>query len=69
MYLGPGLESVLVRASDTGIYWYLSLAREVVPSDTHNPETILAHMSPRMDAIFRAVTSETHELRCDELAD
>ena len=27
MYLGPGLESFLVRASDTGIYWFLSLAR------------------------------------------
>ena len=69
MYLGPGLESVLVRSSDTGIYWYLSLAREVVPSDTRNPETILAHISPRMDATFRAVTSRTEELRCDELAD
>ena len=69
MYLGPGLESVLVRASDIGIYWYLSLAREVVPSDTRDPETILAHISPRMDATFRAVTSRTEELRCDELAD
>ena len=69
MYLGPGLESVLVRSSDTGIYWYLSLAREVVPSDTRDPETILAHISPRMDATFRAVTSRTEELRCDELAD
>ncbi len=69
MYLGPGLESVLVRSSDTGIYWYLSLAREVVPSGMRDPHTILAHMSPRMDATFRAVTSETNELRCDELTD
>ena len=69
MYLGPGLESVLARASDTGIYWYLSLARELVPSDTRDPAAILAHMSPRMDATFRAVTSKTEELRCDELVD
>ena len=69
MYLGPGLESVLVRSSDTGIYWYLSLAREIVPSGTRDPETILAHISPRMDATFQAVTSRTEELRCDELAD
>ena len=69
MYLGPGLESVLVRASDTSIYWYLSLAREAVPSDTRQPETILAHFSVRMDATFRAITSHTDELRCDELAD
>ena len=69
MYLGPGLESCLIRASDTGIYWYLSLAREVVPPDTRDPGTIVAHVSPRMDATFRAVTSNTEELRCDELAD
>ena len=69
MYLGPGLESVLVRVSDTGIYWYLSLAREFVPSDTRAPAAILAQMSPRMDATFRAVTSNTEELRCDELVD
>ena len=69
MYLGPGLESVLARAGDTGIYWYLSLARELVPSDTRDPAAILAHMSPRMDATFRSVTSGTEELRCDELVD
>ena len=69
MYLGPGLESMLVRSGDTSIYWFLSLAREIVPSDTSDPHTILAHMSPRMDRTFRAVTSETVELRCDELCD
>ena len=69
MYLGPGLESALARAGDTGLYWYLSLAREIVPSDTRDPAAILAHMSPRMDATFRAVTSSTEELRCDELVD
>ena len=31
-YLGPGVESVLIRASETGIYWFLSLARELVPA-------------------------------------
>ncbi len=30
-YLGPGVESFLARASDTRIYWALSLARELVP--------------------------------------
>ena len=69
MYLGPGLEAVLARSGDTSIYWYLSLAREIVPSDTRNPNTILAHMAPRMDPTFRAVTSETEELRCEELSD
>ena len=68
-YLGPGLESFLIRASDTGIYWMLSLARELVPPNTRDPAAILAHMSPHMDATFRAVTSVTDELRCDDLAD
>lgn len=68
-YLGPGVESFLVRASDTGIYWALSLARELVPSSMRDPATILAQMSPRMDATFRAVTSGTADLRCDELVD
>ena len=68
-YLGPGIESFLVRASDTGIYWMLSLARDVAPSDIRDPAAVVAHLSPRFDATFRAVTSATDELRCDELLD
>jgi 2-polyprenyl-6-methoxyphenol hydroxylase-like FAD-dependent oxidoreductase len=68
-YLGPGIEAFLVRASDTGIYWALSLARELVPPGMWDPAAIQAHMSPRMDATFRAVTSGTDDLRCDELVD
>ncbi len=68
-YLGPGVESAIVRASDTGIYWFLSLARELVPPDMRDPAAIVAHMSPRFDATFRAVTSATDDLRCDELFD
>lgn len=68
-YLGRGVESMLVRASDTGIYWFLSLAQDLIPSDVRNPAEILALMSPRFDATFRAVTSATEDLRCDELVD
>jgi 2-polyprenyl-6-methoxyphenol hydroxylase-like FAD-dependent oxidoreductase len=68
-YLGPGVESALVRASDTGIYWFLSLARELVPAGMTDPGAILAHLSPRFDATFRAVTSATEDLRYDELVD
>jgi len=68
-YLGPGVESMLIRASDTGIYWFLSLARELVPPDMRDPAAVLAHMTPRFDATFRAVTSATEELRYDELVD
>jgi 2-polyprenyl-6-methoxyphenol hydroxylase-like FAD-dependent oxidoreductase len=68
-YLGPGVECALVRASDTGIYWFLSLARELVPSGLRDPAAVLAHMSPRFDATFRNVTSATEDLRLDDLFD
>ena len=68
-YVGRGLESFLVRASDTGIYWALSLAREIVPAGMDDPRAVLAFMSPHMDATFRAVTSPTEDLRYDELVD
>jgi 2-polyprenyl-6-methoxyphenol hydroxylase-like FAD-dependent oxidoreductase len=68
-YLGPGVESAIVRASDTGIYWFLSLARELVPPGMHDPVAVLAHLSPRFDATFRAITSVTDDLRFDELVD
>jgi 2-polyprenyl-6-methoxyphenol hydroxylase-like FAD-dependent oxidoreductase len=68
-YLGPGVESAIVRASDTGIYWFLSLARELVPSGLRDPAAIVAHMSPKLDATFRAITSATEDLRVDDLVD
>lgn len=68
-YLGPGIEAFLVRASDTGIYWALSLAHELVPSRMRDPRAILAHMLPQFDETYRAIASATDDLRCDELVD
>ena len=68
-YFDRGVESVMVRASDTGIYWFLSLARELVSPGMRDPGSILALMSPRFDATFRAVTSATTDMRYDELVD
>lgn len=68
-YLGRGLESMLVRASDTGIYWFLSMAGALVPRAMRDPAAILASMSPRFDSTFRAVTSATEDMRYDELVD
>lgn len=68
-YLGAGVESVIARASDTGIYWFLSLARELVPPGMTDPAAVLAHMSSRFDDTFRAVTSATEDLRFDEIVD
>ena len=68
-YLGPGVESMMVQASDTGIYWFLSLNTALVPNGTRDPAAVLAQMSARFDATFRAVTSATDDLRCDDLVD
>ena len=69
-YQGPGVEAFVVRASDTGIYWALSLAEELVPAGMReDPAAILAHMSPRFDETFRAVATGTTDMRVDELFD
>jgi 2-polyprenyl-6-methoxyphenol hydroxylase-like FAD-dependent oxidoreductase len=68
-YMGRGIESMVIRASDTGIYWFLSLARALVPPDMQDPAAIVALMSPKFDATFRAVTSATVDMRYDELVD
>jgi 2-polyprenyl-6-methoxyphenol hydroxylase-like FAD-dependent oxidoreductase len=68
-YLGQGVESVIVRASDTGIYWFVSLNRALVPDGLRDPAAVLAHISPRFDGTFRAITAATGDLRFDELFD
>jgi 2-polyprenyl-6-methoxyphenol hydroxylase-like FAD-dependent oxidoreductase len=68
-YLGPGIESVFVRASDTGMYWFLSLSRTLVPPGATDPRAVIAALSPRFDDTFRAVTAATDDLRLDDLYD
>ncbi len=60
---------MLVRASETAIYWFLSMARELIPDDVRDPGAILARMAPQFDETFRAVTAATEDLRVDELVD
>ena len=68
-YLDRGVEAAMIRASDTGIYWFLSLARELVPPGMAEPAAILSQLWPRCDPTFRAITSATDDLRFDELTD
>lgn len=68
-YLGRGVEALLVRASDTGIYWFLSLAQELIPANVRDPRAILAWMEPHLDPTFRTIAAETNDLRCDDLID
>jgi FAD-dependent urate hydroxylase len=72
-YLGPGVESAHIRASATGIYWFFAVAEELVPaairlqtdSTTGAAEALLAHMNPKFDDTFRAITSATSEFHYD----
>jgi 2-polyprenyl-6-methoxyphenol hydroxylase-like FAD-dependent oxidoreductase len=68
-YLGPGVESLFVRASDTGIYWFLSLAKSIAPPGVEDPGAIVRHMASKFDDTFRAITSATEDMRYDELID
>lgn len=64
-YLGPGVESAFIRASATGIYWFVACAEELLPRGETDPLALLTHVAPRFDRTFRAITSATSELRCD----
>jgi 2-polyprenyl-6-methoxyphenol hydroxylase-like FAD-dependent oxidoreductase len=68
-YLGRGVESMLVRASDTGIYWYVSFSSALAPRGTRDPTVVLSHVAGWFDETFRAVTGATTDLRCDDLVD
>jgi 2-polyprenyl-6-methoxyphenol hydroxylase-like FAD-dependent oxidoreductase len=69
LYLGPGVESTFVRASESGIYWYLSIAQQLIPPGMRDPAAIIAAMAPRFDPTYRAITSATSDMRVDELLD
>lgn len=64
-YLGPGVESAFIRASATGIYWFVAHAEELLPPDLTDAATLLRHIQPRFDTTFRAITGATSELRYD----
>ena len=72
-YMGPGVESAHIRASATGIYWFFAVAEELVPAEIRlragstegAAKALLAHMSPKFDDTFRAITSATSEFHYD----
>lgn len=68
-YMGPGVESMFVRASETGMYWFLSLSMALVSPELRAPEGIVAAIAPRFDETFRAITSATDDMRVDDLYD
>jgi prepilin-type processing-associated H-X9-DG protein len=66
-YFGPGVESGVVRAGASTIYWFLSLSSDDVRLDPVDPMEVLRRWAPRFDDQFRAITSASTDLRLDEL--
>jgi 2-polyprenyl-6-methoxyphenol hydroxylase-like FAD-dependent oxidoreductase len=67
-YMGPGVESMFVRASDTGIYWFLSMSKRVAPLG-NDPAAFVSAMASKFDGTFRAITAATGDMRFDALFD
>jgi len=67
-FLGPGVESAAARASETAVYWYMSLLAADVPG-TRDPAAELRRRLPQLDPTLRAIVdaTETGDLRMDEL--
>jgi len=68
-YLGDGIEAATARASQTAVYWYLSLLAEDVSDPARDPRTILERHTAGFDARLQAVTAATRleDMRFDEL--
>jgi len=60
---------MIIRASATGIYWFVSIAASLLPAQICDPATVVAHLAPRFDSTFRTITSATEDLRFDALVD
>jgi 2-polyprenyl-6-methoxyphenol hydroxylase-like FAD-dependent oxidoreductase len=70
-YLGLRVESTAVRASESAVYWYISLPAEDVGADARDPRRIVRRTTARFEAVLRAITDATRDedLRIDELFD
>ena len=70
-YFGDGIEAATMRASQTAVYWYVSLFAERVADGERDPRTVLDRCTSGFDSRFRAITDATRpsDLRLDELFD
>ena len=70
-YLGDGMESMTVRASHNGIYWYLSILASDLPANTLNAKTVFESLTTGFEGRYHAITRATkdEDIRLDELFD
>jgi 2-polyprenyl-6-methoxyphenol hydroxylase-like FAD-dependent oxidoreductase len=71
VYLGDGLEVGMARASQSAVYWYVSLLAEDLSPGTRDPRSVLERCITSFDDRFRAIAYATRpeDLRLDELVD
>jgi 2-polyprenyl-6-methoxyphenol hydroxylase-like FAD-dependent oxidoreductase len=68
-WLGPGLESAAVRASDDAVYWFMSLLARDVPAARPPAKTLALASSAAADPVLRRLVEATPEadVRLDDL--
>ena len=68
-YLGDGIEAATARASQSAVYWYVSMLAEDVAAEPRDPKEILLRHTANFDARFQAIARATapDDLRFDEL--
>jgi len=68
-YLGPGVEAATARASETAVYWYVSMLTADVSIDQPEARNVLEHRTASFDPSFRAIANATRpeDLRFDRL--
>lgn len=67
-YFGPGVEVGVVQATDTMIYWYVSLLADDVTRGPVNATAVFERFTSRFDPQFRAIArAAAADMRLDEL--
>jgi 2-polyprenyl-6-methoxyphenol hydroxylase-like FAD-dependent oxidoreductase len=68
-YLGRGVESGVIQAGPSEIYWFLSLLADDVKGGPLDAESVMRRSTSGFDAQFHAITGATRptEMRLDEL--
>lgn len=70
-YLGDAMESMTVRASRNGVYWYLSILASDLPAGTRDAKTVFERLTSGFEGRYHAITGATkdEDFRLDELFD
>lgn len=70
-YFGRGIEAGIGRASETAVYWYMSIPARIANNGSQDPIAVRERSAAGFDARFRAIVNATarDDMRLDELVD